>query len=352
MNDPVPEIDLGALSAKLRAEDQRFRRTFALGQLACDSGSAPASPVRSLPDSPVRSLGGGFELRKRISSLIEARTGIEAGDGVGAGVGERLERLVAMMPAAALSLWLSSLEAETIDGPGWATLIQCLTVNETYFYRDPEQLAFIRRHLLAGLIAAQSNEPQARLTCWCAGCSTGEEVYTMAILIVEALREVGEAEIRGDGRILISPRWRIKVLGTDIDRAALLGAETGHYADFPMGPFRALPEALFCYFEATPAEVSQSLPGSWLVRPEIRELTNFMPANLAALDPPTLGVNLVLCRNVLIYLSDRVRCHAQGLFYRALGRNGTLALGPTDVLRRPEQFATEWGPGTVLYRKK
>ena len=255
------------------------------------------------------------------------------------------------MPPVVMPVWLSALEAEPIDGPDWTAVIEALTVSETYFCRDSDQLAFIRREVLAPLIAARKHEARARLLCWCAGCASGEEVYSLAMLIVEVLREAGEAELRGDGRLLIHPRWRIQVLGTDLDRAALRYAQAGRYADFPMGPFRSLPGALAGYFEMVPPERAMAVAAR-VVRPEIRALTAFQPFNLVEATPPVLGADLVLCRNVLIYLSDRTRSHAQGVFHHALDREGVLALGPTDVLRRPELFHPLWGPGTVLYRKR
>ena len=338
MSGETPPPDLGALSAKLREDDEQFRRTFALGQLHGEA--VPAAPPPAEP-------GGAADLKARLLALVEARTGLDAAGGAG----DRVERLLAAMPAAAVPSWLSALDAEPTEGPGWTTLIDSLTVNETYFFRDPDQLDFIRGQVLSRLIAARLGEARPRLTCWCAGCSSGEEVYTLAMLIVEALREAGEAELRGDGRVLIHPRWRITVLGTDLDRLVLRDAQAGRYADFPMGPFRSLPEPLFGYFEP-PTPGAQAAPVRRVVRPELRALTAFHPFNLTAPEPPTHDVNLILCRNVLIYLSDRARGHAQALFHRALGADGALALGPTDVLRRPDLFQPVWGPATVIYRKK
>lgn len=340
MTDVPSAPDLSALSAKLRQDDQAFRRSFALGQFGAEEAPAGADPAAA----PAR----GADLRARFLALVESRTGIEAAGNAA----ERADRLLASMPAAAVPSWLSGLELEAVDSPGWETLVDVLTVHETYFFRDPDQLEFLRRAVLPELIATRRDEQPARLTAWCAGCSSGEEAYTLAMLMVEALREAGEAELRGDGRILIQPRWRISVLGTDIDRGVLRQAQTGRYADFPMGPFRSLPEAWLGYFEPSTTPTPYGGPAERVVRPEIRALTKFLPHNLAAADPPSLDLSLVLCRNVLIYLSDRARRHAQALFHRSLARDGALALGPTDVVRQPELFQPLWGASTVLYRKK
>ena len=333
MTDPLSVPDLNALSAKLRQDDEAFRRSFALGRLT--GGGAAEVPER------------GAALRTRFLSLVENRLGIDAASGA-----DRVDRLLASMPAAALPAWLMALEQEPVDGPGWEALIDILTVHETYFFRDPEQLAVLRRTVLPELIAARRGDAAPRLVVWCAGCSSGEEVYTLAMLIADALCEAGEAEPQGNGVIAIAPRWRISVLGTDVDRAVLREAEAGCYADFPMGPFRSLPEAWSGYFEPGPAPPLYGGPAERVVRPEIRALASFQAHNLAAAEPPARDAALVVCRNVLMYLSDRARRHVETLFHRALGAGGILALGPTDTLRQPDLFQPQWSASTVLYRKK
>ena len=344
MTDLTTTPDLTALSAKLRRDDQAFRRSFALGQFGADEGGADPVAPRPAAPAPAR----GAEARARFLALVESRLGVDAGGSVS----DRIDRLLASMPPAAIPGWLAELEMEPADGAGWAALVDLLTVHETYFFRDQDQLVFLRRSVLPGLIAARRNDQLARLTVWCAGCSSGEEVYTLAMLLVDALCDAGEAEIRGDGRICIQPRWRVSVLGTDIDRGVLGQAQSGCYSDFPMGPFRSLPEAWGGYFDPSTRLPPYGGPPVRVVRSEIRALTGFLPHNVISADPPTLDACLVLCRNVLIYLSDRARLHAQALFHRALSRDGALALGPTDVMRQPELFQPMWGASTVLYRKK
>ena len=331
MSDSARTVDLSALSAKLRQDDQQFRRTFALGAFA---GDGPKGEERG---------GAVGDWKARLAALVEARTGMDVGSG---GACDRLDRVLVSLPISDIPAWLGALEAEPTDGPTWAAMIAGLTVQETYFFRDADQLEFLRRQCLSELVAARRGQESPRLQCWCAGCATGEEVYTMAILVVEALRAVGEAELRPDGVIAIHPRWRVSVLGTDIDRGVVAQAATGRFPNFPMGPFRSLPQAVSGYF------LDQIGTNQRVVRPEIRALTSFRPFNLADPEPPILGVDLVLCRNVLIYLSDRVRSHAHSLFHRALARDGYLALGPTDTLRGTDLFQPCWGRDTVVYRKK
>ncbi len=344
MTEPTSVVDLNALSARLRQDDREFRRTFVLGRLADERPVVAPAPT---------AVADGGELRARLVTLIEGRTGIDTSPGCSSG--DRLDRLLAALPGAAASVWLLALDAESTDGPGWEALIASLTVQETYFFRDPDQLAFLRGQVLAKLVAARRHEQVARLLCWCAGCATGEEVYSLAILIVEALREAGEAKFRPGGGIAIHPRWRISVLGTDIDRAALRQAQAATYLDFAMGPFRSLPGALAGYFETVTDNLLPHRPGRLsrrMVCPDIRALCRFMPFNLTQPEPPVLDSDLILCRNVLIYLSNRVRNDAQALFHRALGRDGYLALGPTDNPKAPDRFQQVWGPDTVLYRKR
>ena len=118
-----------------------------------------------------------------------------------------------------------------------------------------------------------------------------------------------------------------------------------------MGPFRSLPEPMFGYFEP-PAPGPSPGPPLRAVRPELKALTAFQVFNLADAEPPVHDADLVLCRNVLIYLSDQARTRAHGLFYRALAADGTLALGPTDGIRQVDLFQPVWGAAAVLYRKR
>jgi chemotaxis protein methyltransferase CheR len=206
-----------------------------------------------------------------------------------------------------------------------------LTVGETHFYRIGPQIDALRQIVLPDLIARRA--PERRLRLWSAGCSTGEETYTLAILLRQALPN--------------ADAWQVDLVGTDISRPALDAARRGVYGEWS--------------FRDTPPTARQRyfVPDGnrWRLLDSIRRLARFEHLNLAA-DAATwkttvgTGFDAILCRNVTIYFS---RDAAQALYQRlaaALLPGGWLVLGPSDPA--PELAAgLDWvfAPGVVLWRR-
>lgn len=184
---------------------------------------------------------------------------------------------------------------------------EALTTNETYLHREPHQLRAFAEEILP--VLAQENARARRLRIWSAGCSTGEEVYTLAILLLRSGLFAG---------------WDLEVLGTDISRRALAVARAGAY-----GPsaFRQ-PEsaALRPWFRAE--------GGRWVVREEVRGLVGFGHQNLLDGAAPGLSaaVDAVFCRNVLIYFDLPDRRRVLEAFRRRLRPGGFLLLGHSESL--------------------
>ena len=186
-----------------------------------------------------------------------------------------------------------------------------VTIGETYFFRHPQQLDVLSREILPALIAGGADPGQAALRIWCAGCSTGEEAYSLAILAHEAL---------GD-----HPGQEFRVVATDIDREALRRAEAASYSRWA---FRAELGPRAQWFEADGARRR--------VRPGIADRVTFDADNLSlegATAPAGLGgpPNLILCRNVTMYLSDGARKRVAGRFFDALVPGGWLLVAPVEV---------------------
>ena len=205
-------------------------------------------------------------------------------------------------------------------------LVDAVSVGETYFFRDPAQFALLRDHILPELV----REHGTALRLWSAGCASGEEAYSLAIVLAEAG---------------ITPA--MPVLGTDISRAALRRAEAASYGNWS---FRGVPEAV-CerYF------VSEG--GRLRLVDEIRRRVRFEWLNLAASTYPSphsgvWGMHVIFCRNVLIYLTpDAVAAVARGL-YAALAPGGWLVTSPTDPsLAELAPFTPVVGDGSLVYRR-
>lgn len=194
------------------------------------------------------------------------------------------------------------LEAEKDDGPVWARLIDELTIAETYFFRDTGQMELLRHELLPRLLREAEGRP---LRLWSAGCSTGEEPYSLAILLDE-----------------LQPKNGAQISGTDVNQAVLLAARTGLYRE------RSL--------RSTPPLIRQNYfiqrKDAWELLPRIRDRVGFWPENLARPSTnPRTGVDLIVCRNVLIYFERSLIASVLERFMRCLRPGGFLLTGHGEL---------------------
>ncbi len=185
--------------------------------------------------------------------------------------------------------------------------IDLLTTNETYFFREDYQLRAFSRDILSELHRRLG--AKRRLRIWSAGCSSGEEAYTIAML-------VHESNLFRD--------WDVRIFGSDISRKVLSKARRGIYSE---SAFRTTsPEMIKRYF----TEVSDG----WRVNDEIKTFCHFGHLNI--LDEERivfLGcVDVIFCRNVLIYFNKRSKMRAISLLYERLNPEGYLLLGHTESL--------------------
>jgi chemotaxis protein methyltransferase CheR len=226
--------------------------------------------------------------------------------------------------------WLMSAE---LDRTLTETLAAALTVGETYFFRDPPVFRAIEYTLLPAIISRR-RDASRHLRIWSAGCSTGEEAYTLAIILSRAIPDID--------------RWSVTILATDINPHALKKAEAGIYGEWS---FRGLPAAeKERYFKRTGA-------GKYGVAREIKDLVTFSFLNLIEDDYPSLLTNtnamdLILCRNVLMYFSkDAIRATAEKLQH-ALIPDGRLIVSATETpLVTDPYLLQETCSGITAYRK-
>ncbi|MGE0784499.1 MAG: protein-glutamate O-methyltransferase CheR [Sandaracinaceae bacterium] len=188
------------------------------------------------------------------------------------------------------------------------TAVDLLVTNETYFFREDYQLNAFRQELLPELRARLESEGRRNLTVWSAGCSTGEEAYSVAILIAESKLFEG---------------WDVRVFGNDISRRVLAVARRATYG---ASSFRAMPPRFERYFVDGP-EGRQ-------VAPSIRAMCHFGHLNLLDRDRAALigRADVVLCRNVLIYFDESARKRVIQSFYERLHAGGYLLLGHSESL--------------------
>jgi chemotaxis protein methyltransferase CheR len=186
--------------------------------------------------------------------------------------------------------------------------LDLLTSGETYFFRHKEQLALLAETILPRL--AEANAATRRLNVWSAGCSSGEEVYTVAILLHESGLFSG---------------WNVRVFGHDLSQERIEHARQGCYFQ---GAFRSTDERIKrTYF--------QESGRIWQVQEDIRRMCHFAPCNLLEKHHDSfLGrAELILCRNVLIYLDERARAQVIENLYERLVPGGYLLLGHSESLK-------------------
>ncbi len=190
------------------------------------------------------------------------------------------------------------------------SLIDEVTIPETHFFRNPPQVRALRTYVLPELLRQAA--AGRRLRIWSAGCSTGEEAYTVAILIRELLPPNAD--------------WDVKVIATDVSKRALATASAAHYAErsFVMTD----PLDLARWF------VLDTETGSWVVRDEVRELVEFRHHNLVTDQPPFEldQADLILCRNVTIYFDRETTRRLMKRLHNRLRDGGYLFLGHAETL--------------------
>jgi chemotaxis protein methyltransferase CheR len=209
------------------------------------------------------------------------------------------------------------------------TLIDHLTINETTFFRNVPQLNLFARVALPEVMERKriTGRPK-RLEIWSAACSTGQEVYTLAILANEAVR--------------LLPQWEVRVFGTDISPTVLETARRGVYPKARLDT--TPPEYLKRYFEDQGDQIR--------VTSALRKLTAFQLHNLRDA-PPAGAFDVIFCRNVMIYFSRDEQARLAQKFYERLAPEGFLFIGHSESLQgMGVNFQLRVQDGGVAYQKK
>jgi two-component system CheB/CheR fusion protein len=206
------------------------------------------------------------------------------------------------------------------------SLYKDLLIGVTSFFRDPDAFSHLERHVIPELLSRI--QPGDQFRAWVAGCATGEEAYSLAILLFEQLEDL---QLPLD----------VKIFATDIHRTSLDHASSGLYAEAQLAELSVERKRRFFVKTAR---------GFQLI-PELRQMIVFAPHNVAT-DAPFTRLDLVTCRNMLIYLKNDVQARVLSLFHFALKKHGVLFLGPSetlgDVASEFDTLDMHW----KLYRKR
>ena len=277
-------------------------------------GSSLVAPAEQLPALLVKALArGGVRLRGtgasramgvgvgRVLSVLRSATGRDFSQYKRSSVQRRVERRMAANGIQDIEQYTRHVREHPAE---LKTLFQELLINVTRFFRDAEAFASLQASVLAPLVEGKAEGETVRV--WVAGCASGEEAYSIAILLRELLDTV-HREVK------------VQVYGTDLDEDAIAVARAGVY---PLAVAEDIsPERLRRFFVREEA--------GYRVRKEIRAQVVFAMQDLIK-DPPFTRLDLVSCRNVFIYMEPELQARLLSLFHYALRPGGTLFLSPAE----------------------
>lgn len=262
----------------------------------------------------------------------------------------KLEKVFRDMGPDELSRWVDSLLADR-SRRELIALVEDLTNHETYFFRDTPQLDILEKHVLPDLVQRKLKSSDKTIRIWSAACSTGEETWTLALMTLQALLNAGVAREVRSGEVWLPPDWKLEVLGTDISRQAIRVARAAAYRTEALASFRQFPASYLRFFDDV-AAVGPGQPAYRHVRESLRRHVSFDLFNLVGTEPPRRQHDLVLCRNVLIYIDTAVHGDVQRMLASALRPGGYLMLGVVDRLQPRELFNDRWFSRCVIHERK
>jgi len=208
-------------------------------------------------------------------------------------------------------------------------LVNLLTVNETYFYREVEQFDCLAKEILPELVVNRRKGDRIRI--WAMPCSTGEEPYSIAIYLLENWPQVDD--------------YDIEIMASDIDTRVLQAAEAGLYDTRSL--HRLSPDLVRRYFESAGAA------GFRLIS-SIRQSVRFSQINASerAAMRGFANIDVIFCRNMLIYFDDQSRRQTVESFYDSLNQGGFICLGHSESMSRISSlFAIRKFPQAIVYQK-
>lgn len=257
-----------------------------------------------------------------ILQIVMARTRVDFRDYKSTTIVRRLER---RMTALGISNQVAFVQYCREHPEEADNLKRDFLISVTRFFRDGDEFQKLRPHLDELITKTRHRE----LRVWVTGCATGEEAYTVAILLVEALGGLKEAEQHG-----------LQIFATDIDESALQTARKGVY---PSGAIADIPAPyLDKYFKTTDREIH--------VLEKLKRFIIFSHHNVAQ-DPPFQNIDLICCRNVLIYFGSNLQERTFGNFHYSLRGTGILFLGTADNVTFSRDLFRELEAGQKVFSK-
>jgi chemotaxis protein methyltransferase CheR len=259
-----------------------------------------------------------------IRMLIEERTGIHFDESRERFLSTRVREHMHERGYARVSELLRAVRKTNVE---YDSLLERMLTQETSFFRYPAVYEAFEKRVLPELHVSKFWKNPRTLRVWSAGCSTGEEPYSIAITIADSLS--------------FADAWNVEILATDVGKQALKNAEKGIYSGRSLGSVNE--KQLAAHFTR--------VENKFHVKPRLKKMISFAPMNLAA--PVYVGrMDLIFCMNVLIYFTEERRRALVQRFYEALEPGGYLFLGHSEsISKMPVKFQAIVLGDCILYRK-
>ena len=262
---------------------------------------------------------------KKIFILLRAQTGHDFSQYKPSTIHRRIERRMAVHQIEGIDGYVKYLQQTPAEVEA---LFRDMLIGVTSFFRDPEVFQVLEEKVIPALVAGKS--PGAVIRVWIAGCSTGEEAYSMAILLTERMEA-------------IKAKCTVQLFATDIDSRAIAVARAGRY---PASIAAELsPERLARFFTA------EADGRGYRIHKHIRDLLVFSEQDLVK-DPPFSKLDLLSCRNLLIYLGAKLQKQLLPLFHFALKPDGWLVLGTSEGVGDHEALFRTFDRKAKIFQRK
>ncbi|TKB28197.1 chemotaxis protein CheR [Desulfopila sp. IMCC35006] len=262
---------------------------------------------------------------KKIFILLRAQTGHDFSHYKPSTINRRIERRMAVNQIEALTDYIKFMQKTPAEVEA---LFRDLLIGVTNFFRDPEIFKIVEDKIIPQLFIGKS--PGSAIRVWSPGCSTGEEAYSIAILLQERLEAMKK-------------NFKVQVFATDLDAQAIATARTGLYPASISSDLS--PERLARFF------VSEADGSGYRIAKGIRDMLVFSEQNLIK-DPPFSRLDLISCRNLLIYMSSNLQKKLIPLFHYALNPQGILFLGSSETIGDFSDLFTVLDRKAKLYQRK
>jgi len=263
---------------------------------------------------------------RQISQMVYDHCGINLHDGKKELIRTRLAKKLRLGGFATFDSYMEYLRNDK-SGRAFSDFIDALSTNLTSFFREREHFDFVQNQLLPQLVEKKQKEKKHRIRVWSAGCSSGEEAYSIAMTLLENLRG----------------RWDVKILATDISTRVLETAKTGIYSAERVAPVSLQQKSKYL--------ISRTDKGRKVfeVHRDLKEKVLFKYLNLMS-DWPIKGpLDFIFCRNVMIYFDKPTQAALVRRFYDLLGAGGVLFTGHSESLTGIEHQFHYIQP--TIYRK-